>query len=332
VSALIDTIIHYVASLASIFVMSLIIDALAPQFGGQKNFVQAFKLSAYASTSFAVSSAALILPVIGQLITLVGAVYGLYLLYLGIPVLMKSPKEKSLGYTALAVVITFVIAIVLALVFGRPSGGAPGAAESGIFEKGGLAAKVEEAGKKLEAAQKSGDVQAQQQAMKQMASAALTGGDVVEALAPEKIRAFLPESMAGLARTDASAERNEAMGMQISNARAVYTDGASKALTLEITDMASTKGFAAAASWASLQQDKETDRGFEKTYKADGRMIHEEWDREAKNGEYSVIVGERFEVKITGPAENIDALKSAAGAVDLSGLEALKDEGVKTGG
>ena len=41
----------YVLGLASVYVLSLIVDALAPTFGGQKNSVQAFKAVVYASTA-----------------------------------------------------------------------------------------------------------------------------------------------------------------------------------------------------------------------------------------------------------------------------------------
>ena len=343
VPGLIGMVVRYVASLGGTYVLALLADALAPTFGGQKNPLNAFKTVAYASTAGAVASAALVLPLmIAQLIMLAGGVYTLYLLYLGLPVLMKAPKEKAVAYTAVLVVSTLVLFLLIGWIIGsvgRPDASVLGGAGDGHFEKGSLAAKavelsqkMEAAGKKLDEAQKSGDTNAQQKAMGEMMGSLLSGGEVVEALAPERIKGFLPETLAGLPRANPSAERNEAMGMQISNARAVYSDGADKALTLEITDMGSAKGFAAAASWAALEQDKVTDTGYEKTYKADGRMVHEQWDNVGKDGEYSVIIADRFAVKVTGRADSIETLKGAVGAVDLSGLEALKSEGVKKGG
>src|SRR5207237_9528176 len=41
---------HLVMSVVSVFVIGFIIDALAPTFGGQKNFNQAIKLAPYSST------------------------------------------------------------------------------------------------------------------------------------------------------------------------------------------------------------------------------------------------------------------------------------------
>lgn len=96
--------------------------------------------------------------------------------------------------------------------------------------------------------------------------------------------------------------------------------------------MGSAKGFAAVASWASIEQEKQTETGYEKTYKTAGRMVHEQWDNGAKSGEYSVILAERFAVKVSGHAASMDTLKSAMAKIDFAGLEALKAEGVKPNG
>ena len=42
-----------------------------------------------------------------------------------------------------------------------------------------------------------------------------------------------------------------------------------------------------------------------------------------------MVVADRFTVKVTGAAANIDALKNAAASVDTNGLAALKNEGVQ---
>ena len=51
VTALSSAILQYLLSLASVFVLALIIDALAPTFGGTKNQVQALKVAAYSNTA-----------------------------------------------------------------------------------------------------------------------------------------------------------------------------------------------------------------------------------------------------------------------------------------
>jgi type III secretory pathway component EscS len=42
--------------------------------------------------------------------------YGLYLLYLGLPVLMESPQEKSLGYTITVIIAAIVIFMVIGVI------------------------------------------------------------------------------------------------------------------------------------------------------------------------------------------------------------------------
>ncbi len=339
-------VVSYVLGLASVYVLSLIVDALAPTFGGQKNSVQAFKAVVYASTASWIAGIGQVVPWIAVLVLLAGGVYSIYLLYLGLPQTMQCPPQKAAGYTA----VTFVIAIVLSWLISFAVGGVigvgsmggsglPGVRDSG--DAGGfdadspmgklesMARQAEEAGKKLEAAQKSGDVQAQRDAAGEMMSAVMSGGDQVESLAPDRIKPFVPESLAGLPRTEVSAERNNAMGMQVSEARGTYADDTGRVLRLEIIDMGGMKGMLAFAGWAAGEQERETDSGYEKTYQQEGRLVHEEWDSEQKSGEYTTVLGERFSVKLSGEASSIAELKTAAASLDLAGLEALRNEGVK---
>jgi hypothetical protein len=138
----------------------------------------------------------------------------------------------------------------------------------------------------------------------------------------------VPETLAGLKRTSLSAERNGAMGMQVSNTNATYSDG-QHTLHLEIADSGSAKGLMALTGAVGVESSQETDHGFDKTYKQDGRLIHEQWDSQAKDGEFSVVLGDRFNVKVSGNADSIDQLKAAVGSLNLAGLEALKEQGVQ---
>src|SRR5262249_56608871 len=124
----------------------------------------------------------------------------------------------------------------------------------------GWAKKMEAASKNMEAAQKSGDANAQASAVGAMVGAALGGDGKVESLPPDRIKSFVPESLGGLARTSISAERNTALGVQISKTTAQYSDGAQRNLELEITDTGSLRGLVGfAAGWMGVEQDKETE-------------------------------------------------------------------------
>lgn len=123
VAGLANMVVGYVMSLVMVFVLALIIDAMAPTFEGTKSQIGALKLSAYASTAAFVGGIFSLVPslsVIGAL----AALYGVYLLYTGLPVLMKCPPDKAIAYTAVVVVCAivggFVIAWVLSLLTPSP--------------------------------------------------------------------------------------------------------------------------------------------------------------------------------------------------------------------
>jgi hypothetical protein len=343
-------VVGYVLSLVGVFIGALVVDALAPSFGGEKNQVQALKAVAYGYTGYWVASIALIVPAVGWLVALLGGIYSIYLLNMGLPFTMKCPAEKSVGYTAVTIIVMIVIYFVIALVVGgvtRLSGMNPyGAAFStslrdsrshGDFAPGSAGAalqayadNMQKANKQMEAAQKSGDTNAQGAALGAVMSAALGGGTKVEALAPDRIKPFIPQTLDGLPRTSFSVQRSGALGMQMSTGSAAYSDG-QHTLNLEIADTGSLKGLVGfAAGYAGTEQDTETDTGYDKIYKSGGQLVHEKWDNRGSYGEYGVIVGDRFSVKVSGNAASIADLKSAVGSLDLSGLAALKGEGVQS--
>jgi len=118
--------VRFVAGLVAIYVIAMVIDALAPTFGGTKNSIQAFKVAAYSYTAAWVFGILAIIPQLGIIGGLLG-LYSLYLLYTGLPALMKSPPEKALGYTVLVVVVGIVLFfcigyLVSVLGFGIPTG------------------------------------------------------------------------------------------------------------------------------------------------------------------------------------------------------------------
>jgi hypothetical protein len=112
-----SALVRYVLSLVSVYVLALIIDALAPNFGGQKNQIQALKVAAYSSTAAWLAGIFMLLPALG-LLAIVG-LYSLYLLYLGLPALMKSPEDKAAGYTIVVVVCAIVLYVVVGQVTNR---------------------------------------------------------------------------------------------------------------------------------------------------------------------------------------------------------------------
>ncbi len=325
----------YALGLVGVWLWSLVINLLAPTFGGQKDSVQALKTAAYAATAAWVGGVAQLIPWIGWLIGLAAAIYGIYLLYLGLPHTMKAPPDRAAGYTAVAIIVAIVLSwIIWAIVggiVGRSMWGGHGAGapvtDSG-FEAGSTGAALEEWAKQMEAAGKQVEASAEANrgapsaaAVGALIGAAVGGNTGVAALPTDQLKAFLPETLGGLPRTSFSAERNAAMGFEVSEASADYGDGAGRSLELQINDTGGAKGMLALAAWANVEEEREWQGGYEKTYKADGRIVHERWEN--GRGEYDVIVGNRFAIEISGQAASMEELKAAlAAGVDLAGLEA----------
>jgi hypothetical protein len=329
----------YLVGLVGIWLWSLIINALAPTFGGQKDSVQALKAAAYAATAAWVGGIAQLIPWLGWLIGLAAAIYSIYLLYLGLPHTMKAPADRAAGYTAVAIIVAIVLSWILwaiiGSVLGRGMWGGYGGPDVTVgdtgFEKGSVGAGLEEWAKQMEEAGKQVEKSAEQNAGAPSAAAvgALIGAAVggkqgVAALPADQIKAFLPETLAGLPRTSLSAQRNAAMGFEVAEANADYSDGAGRSLRLEINDTGGgAQGLLGLAAWANVEEEREWQGGYEKTYRDSGRMVHERWDSTSNSGEYSVIVANRFSVGIEGTAASMNELKAAlASGVNVAGLEA----------
>jgi len=110
-SAIGSAVVQYVFGLIGVYILALIIDFLAPKFTGEKNVDQALKLAAYSYTAGWLSGIFIAIPALSVL--MITGLYGLYLLYTGIPILMKAPKEKSLGYTVAVVIAAIIIFMII---------------------------------------------------------------------------------------------------------------------------------------------------------------------------------------------------------------------------
>jgi len=100
-------VLSYVLSLVAVYVFAMIIDALAPSFGGTKDSLKALKVAAYSWTAAWVAGIFGIIPMLG-ILAIVG-LYSLYLLYLGLPKLMRVADDKAMGYTIVVIVVQIVI-------------------------------------------------------------------------------------------------------------------------------------------------------------------------------------------------------------------------------
>jgi hypothetical protein len=108
-------VIQYVIALIGVYVAALVIDRLAPTFQSQPDSVQSLKLVAYSATAGWVAGVLYIIPALGVLVLLAG-LYGVYIFYLGVPLLMKTPKDRVIPFMIVsAIVIIIVMAVASAL-------------------------------------------------------------------------------------------------------------------------------------------------------------------------------------------------------------------------
>lgn len=114
VPALLRAVIVYVVTFAMVYVIAWVIDLLAPRFGGKKNFPNAIKLSVYSHTPLWLAGIFLAVPGLSFLLIL--GLYGFYLLWVGLPLLMGVPRYRALTYTIFVTVCALIPAIVLAIV------------------------------------------------------------------------------------------------------------------------------------------------------------------------------------------------------------------------
>jgi hypothetical protein len=113
-SGLLGAIIGYFLNFVVVYVVALIVDALAPTFGAQKNFSSALKLTVYSYTPVWLAGIFLLIPGLSFL-TILG-LYGLYLLWLGLPPLMQAPRDKALPYAGAVVLAALIIQIVIGVI------------------------------------------------------------------------------------------------------------------------------------------------------------------------------------------------------------------------
>jgi hypothetical protein len=276
------------------------------------------KLAVYSYTAVWVAGILNIVPALGILALLAG-LYGLYILYLGLPKLMRSPPEKAMGYFAVSVIVAIVInaiigmvisAVVVAMTAGAIFGASPyvhAANDANLAKLEAASAQISAAAARTEAT---------------TAAQVASGSTSTTAVDPERLKALLPASVAGLDRTEISAQSAGAGGIGGSEAEATYSKG-DASITVKVTDMAAMGAMAGMAGAMNISSDRQTATGYEKVGKIDGRLTTEEWDNSGKSGKFGVLVADRFMIAAEGSGTTMGDLKSAVAAVGPDKLQGM---------
>lgn len=107
------TIFAVIVTVVVFVVATYVIDALAPSFKSEKDINKSAQLVAYAGTAGYVAGLFSFIPALGGLLSLAGAVYSIYLFYLGIGPLKKTPEDQKVVYIVVYVLASWAIYIVL---------------------------------------------------------------------------------------------------------------------------------------------------------------------------------------------------------------------------
>jgi hypothetical protein len=117
--------IQFILAFVGVYISAYVIAFLAPRFGSQQDMGRAVQLVAYSYTPAWVAGILSIVPALGVLV-FVGGLYGLYLMYLGLPQMMKTPQDKVIGYLVVSIIalivtywiITLLLTSIILSVFG----------------------------------------------------------------------------------------------------------------------------------------------------------------------------------------------------------------------
>ncbi len=110
-------IIGFVIALVGVYVLGLIASKIAPSFGGEDDLTQGLKLVGYAYTAAWIAGVVNLVPALAML-SIIGGLYSLYLLYAGASVMMSIPRERSAGYTVVVILVAIGLYIVIGIVVG----------------------------------------------------------------------------------------------------------------------------------------------------------------------------------------------------------------------
>jgi hypothetical protein len=112
-----SAVLTYILDVVGVYVIAIVIGMLAPTFNSSADQVKSLKLAAFIFTPVFLIGILDIIPLLAFL-TILGVLYGLYILYLGLPVMLGTPRERVVTYVVAVVVATFVVYLVIGAIIG----------------------------------------------------------------------------------------------------------------------------------------------------------------------------------------------------------------------
>jgi hypothetical protein len=117
-AGLANAVVTYVLTLGSVYAMALFIDFMAGHYQGERDFMQALKVAAFFPTSWWIAGICSLLPGLA-ILSVVGGLHSLWLLYTGLGPLMEIPEDRRANYAGV-VVLAAIVTTIIVLVVGMP--------------------------------------------------------------------------------------------------------------------------------------------------------------------------------------------------------------------
>jgi len=111
-------IVSFIVQMVAFYLSAYIIDMLAPSFESEKNLGKSAQLVAYSGTPSYIAALLSFIPLLSFLLAIAGWVYGIYIMYLGIGPLKKTPEDKKVIYMVIAFVIMIAVYFILGAILG----------------------------------------------------------------------------------------------------------------------------------------------------------------------------------------------------------------------
>ncbi len=288
VEVLASALLFYMLTVAGVFIFAHAINWIAPRFGAQRSYRQAFKVSAYSITAAMVAAVLAVVPALG-VFALLGAAYSLYLLFVGVPKVMHAPDNAAVNYS----IVTTFAALFLALLVGF-------ATMAAAFSSGNLLPQlarlpdfsVDGNGPAPGAAVDVGSKPLPESAglLAAGAPATVAGGD---------LRSATPMKLAGLDRVAVGVERNGLAGARTVEVEAEYRRGR-RYISLQLVLSATIAEAIGFGGPATSEFDRETADGYARRRRVGEAIVVEDWNNTSRSGSYGRLVEDRFYVKAAG--------------------------------
>jgi hypothetical protein len=283
VALIASALLFYALTLGGVFVFAGLINWLAPRFGAQSNYRQAFKVTAYSLTAAMIAGIVTVVPAL-DVFALLGATYSLYLLFIGAPKVMHAEEKSAVSYSIMA---TFA-AIVMALGVGLAAMAVAGSSGGLIPQMAGLPG--------LSGGQQLAEPLRGATPLPLSAGNLAPGGPVGIG---GDLRAVAPTKLAGLDRVAVGVERRGLTGARTVQLDAEYRRGG-RYISLQIVLSKSIAEVIGFGGPATLEFDRETPEGYTRRRRVGEAIVVEEWNAMSKTGSYGRLFDNRFYVKAAG--------------------------------